>query len=634
MKRGSTAAWAAIFKDDHLLLEFIYNQVCYDVCTTPIGQVNRLKRIRQALQRIVKSLARMTLKTRILYVVAVSALVPFFSTVWLSYDAMSTILSSKLESSVSSNLTQVQLSFENTFNNINHISQQLAVPGIIGNKLDLYLMTTEPFQRQQLFEEIKTELNLITFTNPTIGLAMYYFQDQNRYLFENAALKDRFSIDRLPLFSDHYKITNFGPHVSNERYNNEYVLSALRKVDLSTEEQVYVYVESNFKLTRDILNNRIGENSFYVVLNRERNVTYSELPDVVGIGGAFLELDDERTSGTIEGYYWFRGESSQGWSLVSLIPQDEFNKERDRWVVQIALLFVLFLSVIFVVAWFVWKMIYKPLRQFNQEIKWISHSNFQSYTSRATIPEFDGLLLQLHGMKKQIANLISEIENKEKKRADLEIEKLMYQINPHFLMNTLDTIHWLAVMNGQSEIDRLVLSLNKLLYYNLGKLGKVSTVGEELESLNQYLVLQQIRYDFKFDLRIEADERLMHIPLPRFILQPLVENALYHGMEDDGIIRVEAKVDGKDFVIIVQDNGGGIAPEKLRLLLEADDEPQEKVGMGIGMRYVKRMIESYYKGRATLMMTSVVGEGTTVRLVLPLELEPEGGLPDDQSTHR
>src|SRR4029079_11461760 len=136
----------------------------------------------------------------------------------------------------------------------------------------------------------------------------------------------------------------------------------------------------------------------------------------------------------------------------------------------------------------------------------MAQNRAQVVNVKTKIPEFDFLLNQFRQMREQIWELFAEVEHNEKRRVDLEVEKLLYQINPHFLMNTLDTVHWLALMNGQNEIDKLVLSLNKLLYYNLGKMGDTSTIGDEIEALKEYLQLQQIRYDFRFEVDIDVDE--------------------------------------------------------------------------------------------------------------------------------
>ena len=552
----------------------------------------------------------------------IGTLVPFICLAGLSYHTMTTILQSKLEESVENNLKQVRLALENTLSNLNHISQQLAFQGNVGKNLEMLLTTEDPYQRVMLTETINTELNLITFTNPSIGLTMYYFQDENRYMFNNAGLKSDFDIESLPLLAEYYRVSYFGPHRSLEKYNEQNVLSALRKVDWPGQfEDLYVYIESGFQLTQDILDNRIGQHSFHLILDNDLRIAFSEVGTLFPENHYFYEAA-QADSGLLDDYYWFKTVSNQGWSVVSLIPIAEYNKEKNRWVVQMLYLCLLFVAISLSLAWLLWKMVYKPMQQFNHEIRMMAHNQFHSEEAvTTTIPEFQYLLQRFRSMREQIANLFKEVELKEKRRADLEVEKLLYQINPHFLMNTLDTAHWLAVMNGQKEIDRLVSSLNKLLYYNLGKLGEQSTIREEIDSLRQYLILQQIRYAFQFDVRIEADDEIMDVPTPRFILQPLVENALYHGLSDDGCIRVEVKKSARGVEIAVHDNGRGITEEEIENMLNEEAVVQRKTGMGIGMNYVKRMIENQYGDRAELKVTSKLGQGTSVYLRLPLEKE-------------
>ncbi|WP_244444720.1 sensor histidine kinase [Paenibacillus camerounensis] len=560
-----------------------------------------------------------TLKKRIMFIFASSTLVPFICVVLLSYHTMSSILSGNLENGVRSNLKQAELSLERTISNLNHVSQQLALQGSVGKKVDELLTSDKQFERAVLTEEINTELNLISFTNPTIGLMMYYSADSEGYMFNTTNVKENYEPGRLPLLAEYFRISYFGPHISNERFNDEYVVSALRKVDLpGNPDDMYVYVESGFKMTPSIFENNLEDSSYYLILDNDKRIAFSDVPAHFAVDDYFEDGGSSLGSGLQNGYYWFESTSNQGWSVVSLIPMNEYNQEKNRWVIQMTYLFLLFLAVSLLIAWFLWKMVYVPLQQFNHQIKSITQRNTAlAEVPRIKLPEFDFLLKQLQNMKNQIAGLIREVEIKEKGRADLEVEKLLYQINPHFLMNTLDTVHWLAVMNGQKDIDRLVVSLNKLLYYNLGKRGQVSTIREEIDSIRQYLTLQQVRYDFNFDVRMHVDDEVLDNAIPRFILQPVLENSLYHGLHDEGYIQVEVRKDGGQIIISVYDNGAGISQEEIGRLLHQQQIEQQKAGMGIGMSYVKRMLENQYGIQASLEIHSELGCGTTVFLKIP-----------------
>ncbi|GGF79353.1 histidine kinase [Paenibacillus albidus] len=558
----------------------------------------------------------LTLKRRIIFIFLVSTLIPFITIILISYFTIYSILTNKIQTGIQNNLRQVELSLESSINNLNHVSQQLAFGGIVGNRLDELLSAKKPFDRSKLLSDLKEELGLITFTNPSIGLTLYYFKDDHSYDLANFGVKDPFSPQALPLLAEYSKISYYGPHVSNNRFDNGFVLSAMRKVDLPHQEEVYIYIETGFKLTQNILHNdQIGGTTSHVFLDNHGRVAYSDAADFQ-VDTLFPHFDKKQMSGTQNGYYWFREVSNQGWSIISLTAKSDYNKEMNRWFVQIGLFSLLFLGMSLFLAWLLWKMVYRPLNGFSKEIKRMAQNKVQTTAIETNIPEFDFLVAQFKQMKTQIWELFAEVELKEKRRADLEVEKLLYQINPHFLMNTLDTVHWLAVMNGQDEIDRLVLSLNKLLHYNLGKLGQTSTIQEEIEAVQQYLLLQQIRYDFMFDVHIHVDAEVLRVPVPRFILQPLVENSLYHGLDDEGYIEVDVRLTDK-IDIYIRDNGAGMSAEKIHSLLHSPESAGGKVGMGIGMNYVNRMIENYYSGQAMLSVTSVKGEGTTIRLSLP-----------------
>ncbi|MGO4953308.1 histidine kinase [Paenibacillus sp. DRB1-1] len=566
----------------------------------------------------------MTLKKRIFLLFFLSAFIPFISIFAISYYTIDSIFANKINDGIKSNLQQVTSSLENSITNLNHVTQQLSYSGTLGKKLDEVLKpSSNIFELIEARDELKNELNVVTFTNPNIGLTLYYFQKEGTTQFANFPIKDRFSPESLPVLSKSYGIAYYGPHMSMNRFDDQLVLSAMRKVQLPQRDDVYIYVESGFRLTQDIL----GYNQYkgalsHLILNGEGNIVYSEIPEAMKVGENFSSISKGTAKdGISRDYHWFKEDSSQNWSVISVISQAKYQQEKNQWLLQILLVALFFLGFTVFLAWLLWKMVYKPLGLFHSEINGMSQNPQKAGSqTRTQIPEFDFLLGEFSNMQHQIGDLFKEVQQKEKIRADLEVEKLLYQINPHFLMNTLDTVHWLAVMNGQVEIDKLVQSLNKLLYYNLGKLGQVSTMEEEIDALRQYLILQQIRYDFEFDVRISADDQVLQIPVPRFILQPLVENSLYHGLSDEGFIQIEVTL-AKTLNILIQDNGAGMTEEAIQRLLNNRITEHKKVGMGIGLNYVHRMLRAQYGDQAQLVIESELGTGTSILLILPIKGE-------------
>ncbi|MDP1512106.1 histidine kinase [Paenibacillus sp. CMAA1739] len=570
----------------------------------------------------------MTLKKRMFLLFFLSAFIPFISIFAISYYTIDSIFANKINDGIRSNLQQVTSSLENSITNLNHVTQQLSYSGTLGKKLDEVLKpSSNIIELIEARDELKNELNVVTFTNPNIGLTLYYFQKEGATQFANFPIKDRFAPESLPVLFKSYGIVYYGPHISMNRFNDQLVLSAMRKVQLPQRDDVYIYVESGFRLTKDIL----GYNQYqgalsHLILNGEGQIVYSEIPETMKVGENFSSLSKSAAKdGISRDYHWFKEDSAQNWSVISVISQAKYQQEKNQWLLQIVLVALFFLGFTVFLAWLLWKMVYKPLGLFHSEINGMSQNPQKAGSqTRTHIPEFDFLLGEFSNMQHQIGDLFKEVQQKEKIRADLEVEKLLYQINPHFLMNTLDTVHWLAVMNGQGEIDKLVQSLNKLLYYNLGKLGQVSTMEEEINALRQYLILQQIRYDFEFDVRISADDHVLQIPVPRFILQPLVENSLYHGLSDEGFIQIEVTLT-KTLNILIQDNGAGMTEEAIQRLLNNRIAEHKKVGMGIGLNYVHRMLRAQYGDQAQLVIESELGTGTSILLILPIKGEDVRG---------
>ncbi|MBM7570096.1 sensor histidine kinase [Aquibacillus albus] len=561
---------------------------------------------------------RVTLKKRIILLFLLASLIPFIFIGFISYHTINSIVNNQIQRGIQSNLKQDALTLENTFDNLNHLSQQLSFEGIVGKKLNTLLNSHDLYERVEITSELKSELNVIAFTNPSVGLIMYYFENENLIEFENLPVREEFSLGELPELAKYYGLTYYGPHISNYHYNNQHVISALRKVNFPSREDVYVYVESAFRLTDVFDEGGSGYDVFYLFLNEAGKINYSQLDNIFPQDTVITNKMKQKSFGKDEGYFWFKHTSNQGWSIVAVISEADYNKEINEWFIQVITFFLIFLVVSLFLAWLLWKMVYRPLKEFNNEIGLLASNEVQSVHSKSSVPEFNFLLENFREMKQQIWELFNEIELKEKRKADLEVEKLLYQINPHFLMNTLNTVQWMAMMNGQDEIDRLVKSLNKLLHYNLGKRGQFSTVGDELDAIKQYLTLQQIRYDFNFNVQVDVKDEVMNFPVPRFILQPLVENSLYHGVNDDGCIQVN--VDLKDkLVITVKDNGSGMTEETItNILNDTESTAQKKMGMGIGLNYVRRMMVVHYDGRTDFKIDSKLGEGTCITLTFPI----------------
>jgi two-component system, sensor histidine kinase YesM len=559
-----------------------------------------------------------SLKRKLIYVLLFSTLIPLLLIGIISYTSMHTILENKITSGIHSNLKQVRVSLENVLGNLNYASQQLAFDGRVGKDIYAYMSDEHPYDRKILAGEIETEMNLLTSTNPNIGLMFYYMKGTNQILFPNLLVRDGFNPEHLPAFTKLQNMIYYGPHQTLNAQFNRSVMSLTRKIDVPGLEQLYIYMETENRLVDTIFNKlQYGMEVNHLIVDTDNQVAYTEQPSSFPVGMKFAEPGESGSRGIIGSEYIFEEASNQGWRVVAVIPAESYKHEILNWFLQFIAVASLSLCVSLAFAWLIWRTVTRPLTRLNREIRSMTQNQSVNKLQLTGTDEFDYSLRRFHDMKNTIVELIDDIKTSERKKTRLEVEKMISQINPHFVHNTLDTIRWQARLNGQEDIDHLISTLNRVLHYNLGR-GETASIQEELNALKDYIALQEVRYQFHFDIRISVEPEQLELRIPRFMLQPLVENALYHGIGDDGFIRVDIRQNDTDSIQVeVIDNGIGMKPEEAQQLLHEDNPSRKRRGMGIGMPYVVRTLKYLYGDDADIHIKSKTGEGTSITITIP-----------------
>ncbi|MBI4317081.1 MAG: histidine kinase [Chloroflexi bacterium] len=213
---------------------------------------------------------------------------------------------------------------------------------------------------------------------------------------------------------------------------------------------------------------------------------------------------------------------------------------------------------------------------------------------------------------------------------EAELEKMLYetelgmlqsQINPHFLFNALNTVMWLASLEKAKETVKIVCALADLLRYNLRQLGQLVPLQQELEQIKGYLLIQKARFADRLHFVVDVEPSAAMVPVPVLILQPLVENAIIHGLEakaGSGTLVVTARRKGSGVVIEVRDDGIGMSREAYQSLAERVRKAGSQVGApGLGITNVVRSLRHHFGDRAAMEIVSNAGQGTTVRLTIP-----------------
>ncbi|WP_339825265.1 sensor histidine kinase [Paenibacillus sp. FSL R7-0163] len=558
-----------------------------------------------------------SLRNTLFIYLVIGTLLPLLLVGFVTYTSIYSILSGKIGNGISASLRQEASSLENAIDNMDFASKQFALDGQIVQEMSSFIQEKQIFRKSQMMNSINQKINLVNFTNPYIGLTAYIMPDSDDpVLFTNMSARRNFDISTLPSFMRYNGADYYGPHPTMYAVGDNLVFSEQRIVRVPGQHKLYIYLETNYSLFRKIFNQEsYGMKVNHLLVNQQGNSTKvidGKLPlSIIKAAGSNSNLTHE----TLSGYHLFRYASPQGWKLIAVVKKSEFNSEIYSWFFKMILLAFSTLLFAGFLAWIIWRKIYGPLRKVNLEINRMAE-NVTAPVAYTNVEEFDFVLTNFQQMKKQVNELIVAVAHNEKQKSQFEIEKLLSQINPHFLHNTLNTVQWMARLNGQKEIDKLVTLLVKVLHYNLGKQSIIVTIGEEIEAIRNYMELQRIRYDYEFEFNVEADEDVLSVAVPRFLLQPLVENSIYHGLSDNGKVDVEIMKHGEGEVqLCVKDNGAGMDADTLDQLLS--DDGAKKRGLGIGFSYVNRMLRTYYGEQMKLEMFSKPGEGTVVSIVIP-----------------
>ncbi len=288
-----------------------------------------------------------------------------------------------------------------------------------------------------------------------------------------------------------------------------------------------------------------------------------------------------------------------------------------------------------VAAWALSRSIYTPIKKLHDVTKTITQNDLQALVTSDNVDEITELGLSFNIMIGKIRDLLDDKIREQENLRKAEMRALQSQINPHFLYNTLDTIIWMAEAKKTDQIVEVVSALSNFFRISLSKGKDWITIGEEIERIKSYLTIQKIRYQDIMDFKIDIDEEVADHTVLKLILQPLVENAIYHGIKnkrEGGTISVRAKFNNDQEVILeVEDNGIGFTPDKLAQLQAelADNSGEIKQESGFGIGNVNQRIKLYYGKQYGLSVKSDYQTGTHVSFVIPAR--KDDGIEDTRS---
>ena len=425
------------------------------------------------------------------------------------------------------------------------------------------------------------------------------------------------------------------PHVQNifddPDYPYRWVVSLSRHVQLTRDgatEGGVLLVDMSFSSVEQVCRDvTLGSGGYLYLIDGDGELIYHPRQQLIYAG--LLEENNRAAAEYRDGSHQekFQGQSRQvtvktvgytGWKLVGVAPA------AGRLTASLPLFGVtLLLFSIFLMAFLnflISARISDPILRLERSIRELDQGLADVRIEEGGCYEVQRLNHAVASMVSTMRHLMDDIIRQEGEKRRSELEVLQSQINPHFLYNTLDSVIWMTESGQQAEAIQMVTSLARLFRISLSKGKSIIPLADELEHARHYMNIQQIRFKNKFTTVIEARLGTEGLYTLKLIIQPLLENAIYHGMssaEDDGVIRVTAYREGEDLLIDVEDNGLGMRPELAASLLEEDRPEVRTKGSGIGVRNVHQRVSLTFGEGYGLAIFSEPDEGTLVRIRLP-----------------
>lgn len=542
-------------------------------------------------------------------------------------------------------VNQVNLNITTSLQKLKSYSDDIIISPDVNNRL-LGYKTAEDSDKAAIRLNFSRSMQLKFLNTDNVDDALMVFinyGDQFQYDVTHMGVQFRWEkedINKVIQLNNREENTkNFTLSLANIGDKNENDIIIGRKIGngLTTEVMGHLLIAVNQDYFRNIYKDiDIGKGSDIFIVDSNGTVVSSNNPQII-IGKPFsesklierIQMDNRLKDSTFslkigkeDKLIAYSGIVGTNWYIVSTIPYSYLNSEASKFSYKIAALTIVILILAIIVSFIISQNISAPLKKLEKNMAEFGEGRMNKRVVVDREDEIGHLQKSFNSMAEDIKVLLTKIEEENRLRRITELNVLEYQINPHFLYNTLDSINWMAQKAGQSDIGAIVTALARFFRLGLSK-GKVTyTIKDEIEHVQNYLIISKIRYKDCFKFSIDVDSAILEYKTLKIILQPLAENAIKYGInknKNEGQISITGRKEGGTIVLEVQDNGKGIAKERLEYLNQAlADMKEVSTGEGgFGLLNVQQRIKLNYGENYGIFLDSQEGENTTVGVVLP-----------------
>ncbi|MCJ8010991.1 sensor histidine kinase [Paenibacillus sp. KQZ6P-2] len=423
-------------------------------------------------------------------------------------------------------------------------------------------------------------------------------------------------------------------HIFEDQYR--WVVSISRKLPASGRSQEGVLlVDLNYNVINDLCRQiELGQRGYVFIVSPSGDLVYHPQQQLIHseLKSEQMQTVLDMESGSIklgkadESKIYTVATTSFGWKIVAVTYPDELIENKHQMQTSAVLWGVICLIVALTLSIILSYALTKPLKNLEMHMKKAERGNFDIRVDIEGTHEIGKLARTFNLMISRIKELMNQIVEEQEMKRRSELKALQSQIQPHFLYNTLDSIIWMAESGKVDDVVEMTTALSRLLRLSINKGEELVPVSVELDHILSYLTIQSRRYRRKFTYSIDVDEHILDAPILKLVMQPIVENAIYHGIKpkpDQGHIQINGWKENDSIVLTITDDGEGMDPEKLRTILM--DKPRASGGSGVGVANVNQRIQLYFGHDYGLHYESEREEGTVVTLRIPfIQVEVKG----------
>lgn len=421
-------------------------------------------------------------------------------------------------------------------------------------------------------------------------------------------------------------------HVQNaiqSSYKWVITLSRVLTNNRTGEKDGLFFVDLNYSAISDLCNNNtIGNKGYIFVLDDKGNVIYHPKQQLM-YGGIHKEHIDEIMQCTEDSLivrdgmerkmYSISRSEKTGWTVVGASYTSELLKNNKQAQMLYIIAAVILIFAVLLMSNVLSKEITKPLRSLTESMSRVEKGEFDKANVDVTMQNEIGSLGKSYNlMTERIHTLMEQNVYEQKQKRKNELKALQAQINPHFLYNTLDSIIWMSEAGQNDEVVEMTSALAKLLRQSISNDHEQVELGQEMEYVRNYLTIQKMRYQDKLEYSIQIEPSIRHVKIVKLALQPIVENAIYHGIKykgSKGTLKISAYAEEKDVCILVEDDGIGMNEETLSRIFDSSKKSHKQ--NGVGVPNVQKRLKLYYGERYGVSYESVLGTGTRAIIRIP-----------------